>query len=73
MLKVETAFCIQIQNIQIQIKNCTSIQTCYMDKYYETSLERVIASAPFLTNFCKCKGFNILQGLKYTKIFGTIF
>ena len=73
MLKVERVFCIQIQNIQIQIKNCTSTQTCYMDKYYETSLERVIASAPFLTNFCKCRGFNILWGLKYTKIFGTIF
>ena len=30
------------------VQNCTSIQTCQMHKYYETSLERVIACVQFL-------------------------
>ena len=33
------------------VENCTSTQSCWKDKYYETSLERFVARVPFLQDF----------------------
>ena len=49
--------------------NCFSIQTFQMDKYYETSWERVIACVPFLTIYHEFR----VQKLKNSKTFFTLW